>query len=340
MDAASPARDGHAHPPPPTRLYGDALRFGIHSGQLHGSYEICRDLWRRAEQLGYDWISLIDHLRPHLYGPDQPCFEGMTLLAALAAQTERIRCAMLVTGAMWRHPAVTAAAMATIDHVCDGRLEVGLGAGGPDLAYEQYGIPFPAAGERLDRLDETCEILRRLWTEPETTFEGRHFRLDRARLAPKPRQAHVPLVVGGSGVRRTLRTAARHADIWNTLATTTEDYGRQLAALRGHCVDVGRDEAGIRRSVTFRAVLVERASGVDARSAELLRGAPDEVRAEYLSLGTPEQCVADLRPYVDLGVRDFLLAVKPPIDWQTVELMITRVAPALREYASSREVRG
>jgi F420-dependent oxidoreductase-like protein len=316
-------------------IHGDVLRFGIHSGQLHGSYEICRDLWLRAERLGYDWISLIDHLRPHLYGPEQPCFEGMTLLAALAAQTERIRCAMLVTSASWRHPTLIAAAAATVDHVCDGRLELGLGAGGEDRAYEQFGIPFPAAGERLDRLEETCEIVRSLFTRPETTFSGRHFQLDGATLAPKPRQAHVPIVIGGGGVRRTLAIAARHADIWNTLATGVDDYRRQLDALRGHCRAIGRDEDAVRRSVTFRAVLVERAGDTARRADELLRGAPDEVRAEYLTFGTPEQCVADLRPYVDLGVRDFLLAVKPPIDWQTVELMIDQVAPALREYAGS-----
>jgi alkanesulfonate monooxygenase SsuD/methylene tetrahydromethanopterin reductase-like flavin-dependent oxidoreductase (luciferase family) len=260
------------------RLYGDSLRFGVHSGQLHDSYEVCRDPWRGVELLGYDWISLIDHLRPHLYGPDQPCFEGMTLLAALSAQTERIRCAMLVTSSIWRHPALAAA----VDHVCDGRLEVGLGAGAPDLAYAQYGIPSPSARERAERLDETCEIIRRLWAETATTFEGRYFRLDRARLVPKPRQAHVPLVIGGGGIRRTLRTAARHADIWNTLAVSVEDYRRQLDALRGHCREVGRDERTIRRSVTFRAVLVERAADTGRRAAELLGGAPDEVRAEYL----------------------------------------------------------
>jgi F420-dependent oxidoreductase-like protein len=314
-------------------IHRDGLRFGIHSGQLHASYEICRDLWRRTEQLGYDWISVIDHLRPHLYDPQQPCFEGMTLLAALAAQTERIRCSMLVTSAMWRHPAVIAAAAATVDHVCGGRLELGLGAGGADRAYEQFGIPFPGVGERLDRLEEACEIVRSLFTREETTFEGRHFRLERATLAPKPRQAHVPLVIGGGGVRRTLAIAARHADVWNTLANGVADYRRQLDALQGHCRMIGRDENAVRRSLTFRAVLVERTGDADRRTAELLRDAPDEVRAEYLSFGTPEQCVADLKPYVDLGVQDFLLAVKPPVDWQTVELMIGQVAPALREYA-------
>lgn len=315
------------------RAHGDAIRFGIHSGQLHPSYEVCVDLWQRAERLGYEWISLFDHLRPHLYEPDRPCLEGTALLAALAAQTSRIRCALLVTGAMWRHPAVLAATAATIDHISDGRLELGLGAGGPDRAYEQYGIEFPSAAVRLDRLAETCEIVRRLWTEESTTFAGRHFRLTDARLAPKPRQARVPIVVGGGGVRRTLRIAARHADVWNTLVTTPQEYRHQLDWLGRHCAEIGRSPQDLRQSISFRAVLGEREQDAAARAGELLAGAPEEVRGEYLVIGTPQQCVERLRPYADLGVGDFLLAVKPPIDWETVELMIGVVAPALRDHA-------
>lgn len=311
-------------------VHGDAVRFGVHSGQLHGSYQACLELWRRAEDLGYEWASLFDHLRPHLYGPDQSCFDGMTLLGALAAQTRRIRCAMLVTGAMWRHPAVIATAAATIDHVSGGRMELGLGAGAEDLAYEQYAMAFPSASVRLDRLDETCTIVRRLLTDDVTTFHGEHFQLVEARLAPKPLQPRLPIVIGGSGVRRTLRIVARHADVWNTLAVSAEDYRYRLDALRRHCARIGRDPAEIRRSITFRAVLVENGEDAGGRATELLAGAPEEVRAEYLSVGTPEQCAAALQPFADLGVRDFLLAVKPPIDWQTVELMAKRVAPIIR----------
>ncbi|MCD0451625.1 LLM class flavin-dependent oxidoreductase [Actinocorallia sp. API 0066] len=313
-----------------TQIHGDTVRFGIHSGQLHGTFGACAELWRGAEELGYDWVSVFDHFRPHLYPPDWPCFEGTAMLAALAATTERIRCALLVSTATWRHPAVLANVAATVDHISGGRLEFGVGAGGPDRAHQQYGIPFPAAAERLDVLDEACTVLRGLWDEDVTTFKGEHFRLDGARLAPKPVQKRLPLVIGGDGARRTLGIVARHADIWNTLASSPETYRTKLQALAGHCAAAGRDPADIRGSLTFRAVLTESPSGGPERAAAQVDGAPEEIRREYLTFGTPEDCVADLLAYADLGVRDFLLAVKPPVDWRTVELVATRVAPAVR----------
>lgn len=312
--------------------YGPAIRFGLHSGQQYITFDDLLIVWQRAEELGYDWVSLFDHFRPPLGGPDGPCFEGTTLLAGLAARTSRIRCAMLVSAVTWRHPAIAAAIAATIDHVSGGRLEFGMGAAGPDLAYEQYGIPFPRAGVRLDMLDEACRIVRGLWDDDRTSFSGTHFQLTDAQLCPKPVQAHLPLVIGGEGERRMLRIVATHADIWNTLAGDPVSYRRKVDALTRHCAAVGRDPATIRRSVTFRALLGSDLRSARRRQAELLSRVPADwpVLSEYLTFGTPEQCVADLKPYVDLGVRDFLLGARPPVDWQTVELVAREVAPALR----------
>ncbi|AUG77885.1 monooxygenase [Kitasatospora sp. MMS16-BH015] len=311
----------------------DDLRFGVHSGQLHGSFEACLRLWEQAEDLGYDWISLFDFLRPWAFAPDSPCFEGNTLLAALAARTHRIRCAMLVSPVTWRHPALTANIAATLDHVSGGRLEFGVGAGGTDRGYEQYGIPFPAARERLDMLDEACTVLRRLWTEDETSFAGRHFRLDRACLAPKPLQPHLPLIVGGDGVRRTVAIAARHADIWNALPFSPELYQRKADAFDAACATIGRDPGEVRKSITFRAVVTRDEAETARRAAAELADTPEALRAQYISFGTVEECVEALRPYVRMGVRDFLLAVKAPVDWQTLELVATQVAPAVRSLA-------
>lgn len=322
------------------QIYEDAVRVGVHSGQLHGSYDICLDLSIRAEQLGYEWVSLVDHFRPSAYPPDCPCFEGTTLLAALAARTTSIRCALLVSAITWRHPAILANIASTIDHVSGGRLELGVGAAGPDRAYQQYGIAFPDNPTRLEMLDETLTILRSLWTQEITTFQGTHFRLDQAFLAPKPVQRHLPLVVGGDGIRRTLRIAARHGDIWNSLAIDLESYRRKLDAFGAHCSAVGRDAGDVRKSITFRAVLAETDAAAQQRAQHLLASAPDEVRAEYLSFGAPDRCVADLQAFADLGVRDFLLAVKAPIDWQTVELFATQVAPRLRAYVADGSVHG
>ncbi|MFC4585729.1 TIGR03560 family F420-dependent LLM class oxidoreductase [Sphaerisporangium corydalis] len=315
------------------------IRFGLHSGQQYRTFDEALLLWRRAEELGYDWVSVFDHYRPPLGGPNGVCFDGPTLLSALAAHTSRVRCAILVSSVTWRHPAVAAAIAATLDHVSGGRLEFGLGAGGPDLGYQQYGIPFPEPRVRLEMLEEYCQVVRGLWSRERTTFHGRHYDLVDARLSPKPLQARLPLVIGGGGEKRTLRVVARHADVWNTLAGDPGEYRRKREVLARHCAEAGRDPGEIRGSITFRAVLAADEARVGLRRAERLAmlpaGSPD--LAEYVTFGTPEECVRDLLPYVRLGARDLLLGVRPPVDWETVELFAERVVPALRAASAPTE---
>lgn len=183
----------------------------------------------------------------------------------------------------------------------------------------------------MDLLDEACRVTRALWTEEVSDFSGRYVQLSSAHLAPKPVQPRIPLVIGGDGERRLLRIVAEHADIWNTLAGTPESYRRKCEALARHCAAVGRAPEEIRRSVTFRAVLAEDEREARARKAELLRRLPADspLLDEYVTFGTPEQCVADLLRFRELGVTDFVLGVRPPIDWQTVELVARHVMPAV-----------
>jgi F420-dependent oxidoreductase-like protein len=312
------------------QIHGSDIRFGVHSGQQNIGYEDYRDLWLRSEALGFEWVSDFDHFLPIMSDPTGPQFEGPTLLAAMAAQTSRVRCGMLVLGVTYRHPAVVANIAATIDHVSGGRLELGIGAAWFELEHDQYGIPFPRIGERMDMLDEACHVMRGLWTQETTTFEGRHYQLKDARMEPKPVQERLPLVIGGSGERRTLRIVAEHADIWHTGAGDEDAYRHKLDVLADHCADVGRDPADIRRSVTFRAILDESEEKAQQRATEILGGPlPDQIRNQYV-VGTPEQCVDRLRRYVDLGVGDFLLGALAPVDWQTIELVAESVAPAVK----------
>ena len=237
------------------QVFGDAIRFGIHSGPQNTDFADYRDLWLRAEELGYDWVSDFDHFYPIHSDPAGSQFEGLTLLSAMAAHTERVRCGMLVLGVTYRHPAVVAKMAATIDHVSGGRLELGMGAAWFELEHDHYGIPFPRIGVRMDMLDEACRIMRSMWTRETTTFEGRHFQVKDARCEPKPVQEHLPLVVGGSGERRTLRIVAEHGDIWNTFYGDPGHYRHLLDVLARHCADMGRDPGDVRKSLTFRAVL-------------------------------------------------------------------------------------
>jgi alkanesulfonate monooxygenase SsuD/methylene tetrahydromethanopterin reductase-like flavin-dependent oxidoreductase (luciferase family) len=233
----------------------------------------------------------------------------------------------------YRHPAVVAKSAATIDHVSGGRLELGLGAAWFELEHEQYGIPFPALRDRMDMLDEACRVVRGLWTQERTTFEGNHYRLRDALCAPKPLQERLPLWIGGSGERRTLRIAAEHADGWNTLLMPEEQYRHKLDVLARHCYDVGRDPVEIRKQLVVQLLLADDERGAEERLQERATRAgvdAEQLRAQLL-VTTPEQCVEKLLPYTELGVRDFLLMSRPPGDPHTMELLARQVAPALRD---------
>jgi F420-dependent oxidoreductase-like protein len=315
-------------------VFSDQIRFGVYSGPQHATFDDCAELWRRCEQLGYDWVSVFDHFMPIVGDPGGWCFEGPTMMAAMAAYTRRIRVAILVTGVTYRHPAVAANIAATIDHISGGRAEFGVGAAWLQEEHEQYGIPFPRIGVRMDMLDEACRVMRGLWSEDRFSFAGKHFHLQDAQLNPKPLQARLPLIIGGDGEKRTLRIVAEHADVWNTGLGELEEYRHKLAVLWRHCEDVGRDPAEIRKSLTFRPILAEDEAALAARRRALAGKLPlDE---SYFRFLTTEQCVERLIPFIDLGAGDFLLAVYAPYDWQTLELFARKVAPSLRAAQSAR----
>jgi len=180
----------------------------------------------------------------------------------------------------------------------------------------------------MDMLDEACRVMRGLWTEERFSFDGEHYRLDDAQLAPKPLQARLPLMIGGAGEKRTLRIVAEHADVWNTGLDEIETFRHKLDVLSRHCEDVGRDPAEIRKSLTVRAILADDEAALRARRRELAPKLPID-ESEFLFL-TPEQCVERLLAFHELGARDFLLAAYAPYDWQSLELLAREVAPALR----------
>jgi F420-dependent oxidoreductase-like protein len=322
-------------------LFLDRLRFGIHAGQQYTDFPKYLELWQTAEQLGLDWASVFDHFMPIPPGdPTGPCLEGPTLLAAMAAHTTRLRLGIIVTGVTYRHPAVAANIAATIDHISGGRVEWGVGGAWSELEHGQYGIPFPRIGERLAMMGEAAQIMKLLWTQERTTFEGRHYTLKDAMCEPKPVQERIPLWIGGNGEKVTLRHVAMQADGWNTFLAPLDLFDHRLEVLHGHCADVGRDPSEIRVQTVMQVVL-----GADEReAAEQLRARAnslgvdlDSLKSDTQRLGrglaawTPEQLVEQLRPYVDRGVGDFLVMARPPLDRRTLELFAGEVAPALRE---------
>ncbi|MGH9249429.1 MAG: TIGR03560 family F420-dependent LLM class oxidoreductase, partial [Acidimicrobiales bacterium] len=185
--------------------------------------------------------------------PTGDIFEAWTLLAAMAEATSRTRVGCMVTGNTYRHPGVLAKAAVTVDHLSGGRLEFGIGASWAENEHTMFDLEFGTVGERMDRLEEACQIIRSLWTQPRTTFTGRHYRIVDAIAEPKPvQQPYPPIWIGGSGRKRTLRIVAQYADVWNAAGGNPEEVADLSAVLDQHCADVGRDPAQIRRTVQIR----------------------------------------------------------------------------------------
>lgn len=223
--------------------------YGVHTGLQRTTTDELFALWDAIERLGFDWISIWDHFYAADLTGGAQCLEAVAAHAALACETERVRCGSLVYCVGYRHPAVLANAIATIDHLSGGRADVGLGAGWSQLEYDAYGIPFPPVGVRLDQLEEAAQCVRGLLRAETTTFGGRYFTLTDARCEPKPVQRQLPIWIGGGGEKRTMRIAARYADGWNVPFISPEDFAHKRAVLHAHCSDVGRDPAEIRCAV-------------------------------------------------------------------------------------------
>src|SRR5215469_13935959 len=208
-------------------------------------------VWLEADgvpSIEHAWA--FDHFIPLGPDPTGPQLEGWTLLGALAAHTRRLRVGLMVTGNIYRHPAVLAKIGATVDIISHGRLDFGIGAGWNELECSMYGIPLYTPGERIRRLGEACEVFRRLWTETVANFDGRYYQLTDARCEPKPvQQPYPPFVIGGGGEQLTLRVTARHAAIWNYGHCPPEEYRNKSTVLDKHCAAIGRDPATIERSV-------------------------------------------------------------------------------------------
>jgi F420-dependent oxidoreductase-like protein len=229
------------------------LRFGLKLSGQGTTVDELRAVWRIADEAGFDHCWDFDHFAGIGGDPELDVFEGWSLLAAMAEATSRVRIGCMVTGNTYRHPAVLAKTAVTVDHLSGGRLEFGLGAAWAEIEHTMLDLEFGTAGQRIARLEEACRMIKLLWTEDRTDFEGRHYRLDGATANPKPVQVpHPPIWIGGSGERKTLRVVAEHADVWNAAGGDPAEVARLSSVLDRHCADVGRDPAEIRRSVQLR----------------------------------------------------------------------------------------
>lgn len=247
---------------------------------------------RFAEETGFYSAWVFDHFKPLYSDPKGPCLEGWTLLAALAAATSSIRLGPLVTGATYRHPSLLAAEAVTVDHVSDGRLELAVGAAWFEQEHRELGFPFPGARVRIERLEETIDIMRLLMTEDGVTYEGKHFQLRGAGYNPKPVQKpHPPIWVGGTGERRMLPLVARKADVWHGFGSPAS-LARRSKLIDEHAAAAGRDPDEIVRSTSLS--ISEPWDDVRAR-ADALRGAG----FTYLIVSWPSEGQGRLDEFVE-----------------------------------------
>ena len=296
-------------------------QFGLQLWSQRTSWPEFRDAALVGEAAGWDSVWTWDHLLA-IIGPwEQPILEGWSTLAATAAVTTRMRLGLMVGANTFRNPGLTAKLATTLDNISGGRAILGIGGAWFEREHEAFGFEEWGSGfgERLDRLDEAVMVLRRLLDGERITHEGRFYRMKDALCEPRPVQAKLPILVGGSGPRKTLRTTALRADAWNT-AGTIDEVRKSVETLEGHCADVGRDPAEIERTVSFPTVIRDTRAAAEAAFGDLRAYNGVDASGGGLSLlGPPNELAETIRPYRELGFSTVIVRMPAPYDRETID---------------------
>jgi alkanesulfonate monooxygenase SsuD/methylene tetrahydromethanopterin reductase-like flavin-dependent oxidoreductase (luciferase family) len=287
---------------------------------------------KRVDELGYDHLWTWDHLHAIFGEPQQPVFDGWMSLGAWAKSTSRVRLGLLVGANTFRNPGLVAKMATTLDHISDGRAIVGLGGAWFEYEHTAHGIEFGRSpGHRLAWLDEAAVAVRTILDGGSATSEPHHnYSFADLRQEPLPIQPHLPIMIGGSGEKKTLRTVAKYADMWN-MSGTVERVKHKMAVLDQHCADVGRDPAQIERTVSCKLFLrdsEEEARELWLRTMELNQTPMTEVEDDdTFWIDTPERTVERLLAYRDIGIDTFIPEIAAPYDDETLARLIGEVKP-------------
>ena len=307
------------------------MRFALMiEGQMGLSYEHLLALARRAEAVGFEAFFRSDHYQSFPGPEGEPTTDAWATLAGIARETSRIRLGALVSPVTYRHPGNFAKILSTVDEMSGGRLEAGFGAGWNEAEHRQHGFPFPEISVRAEMLEETLEIVRGLFDEPDGwSFAGRHWSIDRAVFHPKAfGRSRPPFIVGGSGTPRSYRIAARWADEFNFSSNGPDGVREKNALIDAACVAAGRDPSSLRRSAMVGTVIGRDGAEVDGRVQALLDGGVDEGEESWLAtrqtrwiMGTPERCREMVRRFEAAGIERLMLQDSLPLDLDMVDLM-------------------
>jgi len=311
------------------------MRFGIFTSMGMQTWAGVLDLWKHLESTGWDIACVTDHFMPNTPEKEGAMLESWSTLTALAALVPRMRVGTIVLGNTYRHPAVVAKMAAQVDIISGGRLLLGMGAGWQQNEHEAYGIPFYTMRERLERLDEACEVITSLWTNKRSTFKGRYYQLADAPLDPKPVQSpHPELMIGGGGEKVTLKIVAKHANHWNVWGGP-QVLSRKGKILDEHCAAVKRDPKSITRSVNMALLITDKKDEVDAlaRTIETRMGRHAADARDTCLAGTPDQIRERLRQLKAAGADVLFIPsmFRPLPDLRRdLDRFIAEIAPAFR----------
>ncbi|HUA32816.1 MAG TPA: TIGR03560 family F420-dependent LLM class oxidoreductase [Candidatus Binataceae bacterium] len=310
------------------------IRFGVQTAQQNTSWEALRDFWARADDWGYDSLWVFDHFYP-IFSPDPagPCFEGWTLLSALSQNTKRARIGALVNGNTYRNPCLVAKMSATLDHASGGRFNLGIGAGWFELEHRSLGFDFKTVGGRLEGLDESCQIIRSMFTNDKTTLKGKHFNVVDAVCNPKPVQKHLPMMIGGHGEKVLLKLVAKHADMWNMTNADAGEMKRLIGTIERHGDTVGRNTDEIEKTLMLALCYKapkQREETLTSLIAMMAQTTPEKAR-DRIIIGSKQECIDKLEGFIKAGVTHFIFMHSPPLsDENDIQAFAEDVAPQFR----------
>lgn len=296
-----------------------SIKLGVHTGPQDLSIEDLKRIWLQADAAGYHWISVWDHFYANpLQSRNNPCFEAVASMAALATMTKNVRVGCLVFCALFRNPGVLAKAAITIDHLSGGRADIGIGAGWFEEEFREFGYGFPPLGKRMDQLEEALQIIRSLWDDEETNFSGTYYNIQGAVASPKPLGAK--LWVGGQGKVRTPALAAKYADGINFPYLSPESVAVRLECINQACEKLGRDPAEIDTSVNVGFYMSSQAGQTNAPP-------PDSPMARGSLIGSVQEVTDRIGAYADTGINGLNIAFRPPIEWDEFDAFTEEVLP-------------
>ncbi|MDW0342249.1 MAG: LLM class F420-dependent oxidoreductase [Nitrososphaeraceae archaeon] len=281
-----------------------------------------------AENNGFDSFWVMDHFHqiPMVGKVEEPMLESWTTLSVVAGLTTKIKLGTLVTGIMYRYPAILAKVAATLDVLSKGRLFMGIGAAWNEEESNAYGIHFPAASERMSRLEEAIQIIRKMWTEePSASFNGIYYQIRNAYCNPKPIQKpSPPILVGGSGERKTLKIVAKYADACN-LFGSAETVKRKLNILKEHCKSVGRDYNSILKTKLSIIVVEDEKQTSEKKIEQIFKGMPEEQIREFAIHGTPEEVIRQIESFEQVGIQYLIVDLDPTRELEALDVFANKI---------------